>query len=248
MFESISDPRPGVPRGGAGSLVASWALHLGATAVVVAAPFLGGVSVPEAPSMMAFVVPVAAAPPPPPPPPAPAPASVSASPTRTSPSPDAAPIDVPTEIAPERPAAGVSGAAGVEGGVEGGVPGGVVGGLPLDAPPPPPPPPPVQAPPEPRGPVRIGGAVSAPELLRRVNPEYPALAQRAFVQGVVVLEATVNEQGRVIDVRVLRPIPLLNEAALAAVRQWQYRPLLLNGRAAPFIVTVTLTFNLHGTA
>jgi len=88
--------------------------------------------------------------------------------------------------------------------------------------------------------------VSAPELLRRVNPEYPALAQRAFVQGVVVLEATVNEQGRVIDVRVLRPVPLLNEAALAAVRQWQYRPLLLNGRAAPFIVTVTLTFNLNG--
>jgi protein TonB len=90
----------------------------------------------------------------------------------------------------------------------------------------------------------VGGDVKAPALLERVEPEYPAIAVRARVQGVVILEAVVDEQGRVEDVRVLRSIPLLDGAAIAAVQQWRYSPLLLNGQPARFVLTVTLSFSL----
>ena len=66
----------------------------------------------------------------------------------------------------------------------------------------------------------------------------------AKIQGVVVLEATVGRDGRVEDVRVLRSVPLLDKAATDAVLQWRYAPLLLNGKAERFILTVTLTFSL----
>jgi protein TonB len=64
------------------------------------------------------------------------------------------------------------------------------------------------------------------------------------VEGVVILEATVSDKGNVTDVRVLRSQPLLDKAAVDAVRQWRYQPLQLNGRATPFILTVTVSFNL----
>ncbi|NOT26858.1 MAG: energy transducer TonB, partial [Acidobacteria bacterium] len=76
-------------------------------------------------------------------------------------------------------------------------------------------------------------------------PVYPDLAVRAAVEGVVILEAIVNREGRVEDVKVIRPIELLNRAAMNAVRQWRYEPLLINGEPAPFIVTVTVTFKLE---
>jgi protein TonB len=126
---------------------------------------------------------------------------------------------------------------GVEGGVSGGVIGGVVGGLP-DVPPPPPPPPP-----PPRAPIRAGGALKPPALITRVPPVYPGVAVSARIEGVVILEATVGRDGRVEEVRVLRSVPLLDTAAMDAVLQWQYAPLLLNGKAERFILTVTLTFN-----
>jgi periplasmic protein TonB len=126
---------------------------------------------------------------------------------------------------------------GVEGGVPGGVIGGIVGGLPSDVPPPSPPPPP-------RAPVRIGGQLRAPALIHRVPPEYPPLAVHAQVQGTVILEATVNERGHVEGTRLLRSIPLLDQAALDAVRQWRYSPLLLNGEPCPFILTVTVSFRI----
>ena len=113
--------------------------------------------------------------------------------------------------------------------------GGVFGGLP-EAPLPPPV--------EPRAPIRTGGAVKPPALITRVEPVYPGVAVSARIQGVVVLEATVGRDGRVEDVRVLRSIPLLDKAATDAVRQWRYAPLLLNGKAERFILTVTLNFSL----
>jgi protein TonB len=200
-------------------------------------------TLPEIPTMMAFV---AAPPPPPPPPPPPAPAV-----KRAQPSPEraprttdfVAPVDVPTGIEPgpadDEGFEGVPG--GVEGGIPGGVLGGVVGGLP-QAPPPPPPPPIVAT----RGPVRVGGNISTPALLHRVEPEYPVIAVSARLQGISILEAVVDEQGRVTDVRVLRTAnPLLDRAAIAAVRQWQYAPLTLNGIPASFVLTVTLTFKIQ---
>ena len=96
----------------------------------------------------------------------------------------------------------------------------------------------------PNQPVRVGGNIKAPTLLNRVAPVYPAIAQSARVQGVVILEAVLDVSGRVSEVRVLRSIPLLDQAAIDAVRQWQYTPTLLNGVPVPVIMTVTVTFTM----
>ena len=160
----------------------------------------------------------------------------------------AAPVDAPTTIQDEEAPIEAATDDGVPGGVEGGVPGGVVGGivggLLTTALPPPPPPPPPPAPPVERAPVRIGGELTAPALLERVEPDYPPLAVRAQVKGVVILEAVVDRDGSVEDVRVLRSIPLLDSAAVAAVRKWRYSPLLLNGKPERFVLTVTVSFSL----
>jgi protein TonB len=94
-------------------------------------------------------------------------------------------------------------------------------------------------------PMRVGGQVKAPTQLRKVQPIYPADARAAGVQGIVILEATVGVDGRVTDAKVLRSVPLLDQAAINAVRQWEYTPTLLNGAAIPVIMTVTVTFNLE---
>jgi TonB family protein len=93
--------------------------------------------------------------------------------------------------------------------------------------------------------VRIGGGIRPPTQTRRVAPVYPPIAQSARVQGVVILELRLDEQGRVVDARVLRSIPLLDQAALDAVRQWEYTPTLLNGVPTPVIMTVTVEFKLE---
>jgi protein TonB len=93
--------------------------------------------------------------------------------------------------------------------------------------------------------VRIGGELKAPALLHRVEPVYPPLAMSANIQGTVILEATVDEEGRVQDLRVVSGQPLLQKAAIAAVQQWRYSPVLLNGRPTSFILTVVLTFHLE---
>ena len=72
------------------------------------------------------------------------------------------------------------------------------------------------------------------------------MAVAAHVEATLILEATVNELGLVQDVRVLRSHKLLDQAAIEAVRQWRYAPLLLNGRPTPFVLTVVLTFSLKG--
>jgi TonB family protein len=104
-------------------------------------------------------------------------------------------------------------------------------------PPPPPPPPPT--------PVRVGGAIKEPKKLKDVRPDYPAIAQQARVQGVVILECTISGEGKVTDVKVLRGIPLLDSAAQDAVRQWEFTPTLLNGVPVPVIMTVTVNFSLQ---
>ena len=90
--------------------------------------------------------------------------------------------------------------------------------------------------------VRVGGMVEAPLKLRHVAPVYPALAQRAGVAGVVILECVIDKAGRIAGARVLRGHPLLDEAALDAVRQWTYRPTLLNGTPVEVVMTVTVRF------
>jgi protein TonB len=152
--------------------------------------------------------------------------------------PDAAPVEAPKEILPEPPpTVGVS--EGVPGGVEGGVPGGVIGGVVGGLPTAPPPPPP------PAAPVRVGGNIRPPTKTKDVRPVYPPIAQSARVQGVVIIEATIGADGRVKDAKVLRSIPLLDQAAVDAVKQWVFTPTLLNGVPVPVIMTVTVNFTLQ---
>jgi len=93
------------------------------------------------------------------------------------------------------------------------------------------------------------GARHVPELVARLDDpsdeRLPDIAKQARVQGVLILECTISPQGRVTDVKVLRGIPLLDEAAKEAVRQWVYTPTLLNGVPVPVIMTVTVNFRLQ---
>lgn len=138
-------------------------------------------------------------------------------------------------------ATGVGGgvAGGVEGGVKGGVAGGVKGGVAGatvgaiedqaskafegDA-------------------VRAVGDVQPPKLVKQVSPVYPEEARKGGVEGVVILEAKADEQGNVVDTRVLRSVPPLDAAAIEAVKQWKYEPLIIDGRARKVIFTVTVRF------
>jgi protein TonB len=92
--------------------------------------------------------------------------------------------------------------------------------------------------------LRVGGSIREPRKLRHVSPVYPPEAVQARVQGVVILECTISPTGKVVDTKVLRGIPLLSEAAVEAVKQWEYTPTELNGVAVPVIMTVTVNFKL----
>jgi periplasmic protein TonB len=109
------------------------------------------------------------------------------------------------------------------------------------APPPLPPPPPVTN----AEPVRRGGNVQAANLIHQVNPIYPPFARQARVQGAVVMEAVISKDGSIESLHVVSGHPLLNQAAVDAVKQWKYRPTLLNGEPVEVITTVTVTFNLR---
>ncbi len=81
-------------------------------------------------------------------------------------------------------------------------------------------------------------------LVHRVEPVYPDLAARARVEGTIILEAIIDEQGGVQSLKVLRSVPLLDKAAIAAVEQWRYSPVMLNGKPVRVILTVTLSFRM----
>ncbi len=104
------------------------------------------------------------------------------------------------------------------------------------------------APPAPvdEGPIRVGGQIKEPRKTREVKPVYPEIARKARIEGVVILEITVSKQGKVRDVKVLRGLAMgLTEAAVDAVKQWEYEPSTLNGRPVEVLVTVTVRFNLQ---
>jgi protein TonB len=219
---------------------ASIAAHALALAAVVVLPLLSDERLPQAAGEVQafFATPLELAPPPPPPPP---PASGRVAPRVEASRPQSAggfvaPVEVPTEIVPEAGLdLGFEG--GVPGGVAGGVPGGVVGGIVAGLPEPPPPP---------RvAPVRVGGLIKEPRKIKDVPPVYPTLAAQGRVEGVVILECLLDQRGRVRDVKVLKGLPLLEEAAVEAVRQWAYTPTLVGGEPAEVILTVTVTFRLR---
>ena len=240
LFEDLLDSDVKVHKTKQGyTLPVSIAIHAVVLLAVVIVPLMTAEALPEPTSVVkAFFVEPQAAPPPPPPPPPPAPKAAVQPRAMSTPQPVqenkfTAPIETPYEVKPDEGIdLGVEGGVpgGVEGGVPGGVVGGVVGGLP-DAPPPP-------------AAVRVGGQIKEPKKLKNVAPVYPDIAKQARVQGVVILECTISPQGKVTDVKVLRGIPLLDAAAIDAVKQWVYSPTLLNGVPVPVIMTVTVNFRL----
>ena len=156
-----------------------------------------------------------------------------------------APVEAPPEVTPEtggeaRTVGDESGVAGgivggIAGGVPGGVAGGVVGGL-------------GSAQTGQAGPLvmRPGAGFKAPRKIRDAKPVYPAGALPLRAQGAVLIEATIGPDGKVQDARVLHSVlPLLDQAALDAVRQWAYEPSRLNGDAVSVIMTVVVNFALQ---
>jgi protein TonB len=237
LFETLVESNAaGSETSGRRTLPVSVTLHAGALVALVLVPLLSSSELPQPTSSVRafFTEPAVPAPPPPPPPP---PAG-GARRTQTTPPPTQtfrAPAEVPTEIVEEE----ASGLGVLGDGVPEGVPDGVPNGVPysigdnLGEPPPP------------TEPVHVGGKIKPPAKIKDVAPVYPAIAKPARVQGIVILECTIDPQGRVRDVKVLRGIPLLDQAALDAVKQWVYTPTLLNGVPVPVIMTVTVNFRLQ---
>jgi TonB family protein len=94
------------------------------------------------------------------------------------------------------------------------------------------------------GPVRAIGDIKPPNLLSQVRPRYPEIARQARVDGIVILEAATDVFGRVSSLKILRSIPLLDQAAVEAVRQWVYEPMIVNGKPRGCVFTVTVRFSL----
>lgn len=208
----------------------SIAAHAIVLAACVIVPLVASGALPTPASVMIFTAP-------PPPPVAVPPPAVLSSPPRIAPPdprPDLAPTEAPVAITPEPPpqlphlvdrlsdnfAAGKS-VASLSG------------------------PPAAPAPPAPSGPVRPGGNLQPPRRVAGAMPVYPAIAKAAHVQGTVVVEATIARDGTVKDARVVVSIPLLDEAALAAVRQWRYTPSTLNQQPVEVLLDVSVNFGLQ---
>jgi protein TonB len=195
--------------------------------------------------------------PPPPPPPPPPPAAVAPKVVKIIPrqfdagrltAPKAIPKQIATIVEDELPPASAS--AGVVGGIAGGVPGGGAGGVITGiiggvsaAPPPPPPPKPVEKPKEVQR-IKVGGNVQAANLIRKVVPVYPPLAKQARISGVVRFTAIIGRDGAIQNLTLISGHPLLVPAATEAVKQWLYRPTLLNGEPVEVITQIDVNFTL----
>ena len=92
--------------------------------------------------------------------------------------------------------------------------------------------------------VRAVGDIKPPKLIKKVEPIYPELARQAVIEGVVILEVITDVYGRVVDTKILRSIPLLNQAAIDAVKQWVYEPMIIDDEPRGVMFTVTCTFKL----
>jgi protein TonB len=196
-------------------------------------------------------------PPPPPPPPAAAPVKiVKVIPRQFDAGKLMAPKEIPKEIAvikeeelpPQTGAVGVVG--GVPGGVPGGAPGGVIGGIigsvPVAAPPPPPPKVEEKPKPKPVQRIRVGGNVQAARLVNQPRPVYPPLARQARIQGTVRFNAIIGKDGKIENLTLVQGHPLLVPAATEAVKQWVYKPTLLNGEPVEVVTQIDVNFTLSG--
>jgi protein TonB len=216
-----------------GSVPVSIGVHFVLLLVLVVIPLLD-IAVPEPFTTVQGYVLAAPLPPPPSAARRPAAAAVSSPGPRT-------PIEAPDTIRPEDPVTPPSTPIGaVDTGFPAGFGPGEPGGTALT---PPAPPPPEPAKPQPQA-IR---AAQLPELPRKIadaHPVYPEVARQARVEGTVILEAVIDTSGRVTQLRVLRSVPLLDQAALEAVRQWRYTPSTYGGRPVSVLMTITVRFTL----
>ena len=214
-------------------------LHGALAAAILIVPLAASVELPSPPALSRLVHVIAVAPVPRAPD-VPSPATPVARHVTTSASREAAPTVAPTGLKPEPPGETVPGALPfpiIESGF-GNVPG--VPGPGLAKVEPPPSPPPVRS-----APVPVGGKIRPPQKIAGAPPIYPLVAEQARLEGVVVLEATIDERGNVERLRIARSSALFDQAALDAVRNWRYTPTLLNGVPVPVLMTVTVNFTLR---
>jgi protein TonB len=235
LFRDVTDTRPRAGRATGGTLAVSIVAHALMLAAVVVVPLLATDTLPDLAESVGAFRPPDALPAPAPPPPA---VTRTTSPTPTTRQ-NVAPVEPPDAIvdgAPRQPPIECPGCV-VDPTAERDMIG-VIGSTSAEVLQPPPPPPP------PARPVRLS-AYEMPRKIHDVAPRYPELAQHAGVQGMVIIEAVIAVDGSVRDARVLRSVPLLDHAALDAVKQWRYAPTRLGGVAVPVIVTVTVQFRLQ---
>jgi protein TonB len=236
------------------TVMLSFGIQIGLIGVAILIPLLVYDQLPKT-QLTSFLV----APPPPPPPPPP-PAAVVQKVARVIPrqfdagrlmAPKAIPKKVieikEEELPPATGGVGVVG--GVPGGVPGGTPGGVIGGIlgsvASAAPPPPPPPVKVVEKPKEVQRIRVGGNVQQANLIRRVTPVYPPLAKQARIQGQVRFTAIISKEGMISNLQLISGHPLLVPAAQEAVKQWVYRPTLLNGEPVEVVTRIDVNFTLN---
>jgi len=224
--------------------IIAFVLQIGIIIVMILVPLIFTEALPRT-QLMTFLV----APPPPPPPPPPAAAPVKIvkviqtdivnGQLRT-------PTKIPQTvkmIREDEPPPPVMATAGVVGGVPGGVPGGSMGGVigsvlsstPVSVPK-------IATPQR----IRVSSGVSQGLLVRRVQPSYPPLARQARIQGVVILQAQISKEGNIENLQLISGHPMLAPAAIEAVKQWKYRPYLLNGEPVEVETQVQVNFTLSG--
>ena len=189
------------------------------------------------------------APPPPPPPPPPPAAAPPVKPVKIETEIDNGKLKTPTKI-PDQikmvkdeeeppPGAGTGVVGGVPGGVPGGQMGGVIGGIISSTP---------VAVPKVATPqrVRVSQGVTQGLLIRKVQPAYPPLARQARIQGTVLLQAEISKDGTIENLRLIQGHPMLAPAAIEAVKQWRYKPYILNGEPVEVETQITVNFTLAG--
>jgi protein TonB len=222
----------------------SFVFQIALVGILVLIPLLFTEALPKT-QLMTFLV----APPPPPPPPPPAAAPVHVvkqvqtdivnGQLRT-------PTKIPEKVQmikedeappPVMSASGVIG--GVPGGVPGGQMGGVIGGIISSTP---------VAVPKAVNPqrIRVSQGVTQGMILRKIQPAYPPLARQARIQGPVVLQAEIGKDGSIQNLRLISGHPMLAPAAIEAIKQWKYKPYILNGEPVEVETTITFNFTLSG--
>jgi len=223
--------------------ILSFALQVGLICVLILIPLIYTDALPKT-QLMTFLV---APPPPPPPPPPPAAATVKVvkmqsevingqlrTPTKI---PNKIQMIKEEEAPPDLGGGGVPG--GVPGGIPGGSAGGVIGGILSST---------QVAVPKVATPmrVRVSSGVSTGLLIKKVTPTYPQLAKQARIQGQVVLQAEISKEGTIQNLQLISGHPMLAPAAIEAVRQWRYKPYLLNGEPVAVETQVVVNFSLSG--